>query len=146
MAMMQIVFVSRYPTLYGCQVSKSQYELKINLTDTSGTKMLSENRTADTCPAKRTFDVVFHRKVKLSEDVDYELSVKIDGEKSYYGGRGQESVTTGGVTFKFTNCKIVPNNGTNLHKGQIPGLIFQTMNLATRSPAYFFIVWLVIDE
>ncbi|KAL5011650.1 hypothetical protein ScPMuIL_010201 [Solemya velum] len=52
--------------LYGCQVSKSQYQVKINVTDASGNNLLSDDRTVETCPDERTFDVMFDQGVTLA--------------------------------------------------------------------------------
>ncbi|KAL5012547.1 hypothetical protein ScPMuIL_011098 [Solemya velum] len=111
--------------LYGCYKSKSQYQIKINVTDASGNNLLSDDKTVETCPDKQTFDIMFDQGVKLATNVIYSIYVTITGEISYYGGNGQIVVTTGDVTVTFSNCSG-STNGTNVKGGQIPGLLLHS--------------------
>ncbi|KAL5012548.1 hypothetical protein ScPMuIL_011099 [Solemya velum] len=111
--------------LYGCQVSKSQYKIKIDVTDASGNSLLSDDRTVETCPDERTFDVMFDQGVTLATSVKYSIYVTIKGERSYRGGNGQRVVTTGDVTVTFSNC-TGSTNVTDVDRGQIPGLFLHS--------------------
>ncbi|KAL5011635.1 hypothetical protein ScPMuIL_010186 [Solemya velum] len=110
--------------LYGCKVSRSQYQIKIDVTDASGNNLLSDDRTVETCPCEQTFDVMFHKSVTLSTDVQYNIYVTIQGKDSYRGVPGYREVQTGGVMVTFSNCSG-NSNCTRVTGGQIPGLIFR---------------------
>ncbi|KAL5011646.1 hypothetical protein ScPMuIL_010197 [Solemya velum] len=111
--------------LYGCQVSKSLYQIKINVTDASGNNLLSDDRTVETCPDERTFDVMFDQGVTLAPSIKYSIYVTITGGMSYYGVNGQSVVTTGDVTVTFSNC-TGSKNVTHVKVGQIPGLLLHS--------------------
>ncbi|KAL5011544.1 hypothetical protein ScPMuIL_010095 [Solemya velum] len=111
--------------LYGCRVSKSQYQIKIDVTDASGNNLLSDDKTVETCPDEQTFDVMFNQGVKLATNVIYSIYVTITGERSYCGDNGQSVVTTGDVTVTFSNC-TGSTNVTDVDHGQIPGLFLHS--------------------
>ncbi|KAL5008067.1 hypothetical protein ScPMuIL_013648 [Solemya velum] len=110
--------------LYGCRTTKSQYEISINLTDSSDTQLLSDDMRVETNPDVPTFDILFRKKIELEQNKQYNICVSIKGERSYFGELGRQSVTTEGVTFSFTNY-TGSGNETNVEQGQIPGLLFQ---------------------
>ncbi|KAL5012584.1 hypothetical protein ScPMuIL_011135 [Solemya velum] len=111
--------------LYGCPVSQSQYQIKINVTDASGNNLLSDDRTVEICPDEQTFDVMFDQGVTLAPSIKYSIYVTITGRNSYYGGKGQSVVTTGDVTVTFSNC-TGSTNVTSVENGQIPGLLLHS--------------------
>ncbi|KAL5011543.1 hypothetical protein ScPMuIL_010094 [Solemya velum] len=111
--------------LYSCKVSRSQYQIKIDVTDASGNNLLSDDKTLETCPDEQTFDVIFNKGVSLATSVKYSIYVTITGETSYYGCDGQSVVTTGDVTVTFSNCSG-NTNATCVTGGQIPGLLLHS--------------------
>ncbi|KAL5012972.1 hypothetical protein ScPMuIL_011523 [Solemya velum] len=109
--------------LYSCAVSKTQYQIKIDVTDASGNIILSDDRIVETCPCERTFDILFNKEFKLTANAQYSIYVTILGDNSCCGADGQRTVKMDDVTVTFSDCSG-NTNATCVTEGQIPGLIF----------------------
>ncbi|KAK3588679.1 hypothetical protein CHS0354_028887 [Potamilus streckersoni] len=76
-----------------------------------------------TNPTESLYDVLFNQPVVLNHGVEYHIICTLEGGKTYFGNRGQETVNENGVEFKFKRTRFSTNN-TAVIQGQIPGLIY----------------------
>ncbi|KAL5018894.1 hypothetical protein ScPMuIL_004616 [Solemya velum] len=105
-------------TLYGCKYSHSQYTITTNISDATGSVLLSDSRKVDSSSDERTFDIIFQQKIKLKSSILYTLAVLINGADSGLGHRGKTSVKVGDVTVTFSNC-AESKYGTNVKQAVI---------------------------
>ena len=64
-----------------------------------------------------------NEQVLLEKKPFYEAEAKITGPDLTCGDNGDQFVTCSGVTFKFGKT-LFSSNGTNIHQGQFPELMF----------------------
>ncbi|XP_073246152.1 BTB/POZ domain-containing protein 6-like [Porites lutea] len=72
------------------------------------------------------FTVLFDDAVPIKENSCYEVVSLVNGNFSWFGGKGRSTVECFGVTFTFHNTEEkADNNGTDVHSGQFPVLLFE---------------------
>ncbi|XP_052106995.1 E3 ubiquitin-protein ligase TRIM56-like [Mytilus californianus] len=74
--------------------------------------------------------VEFPKAVKLSANQMYDIKLCVNTSNVmifYYGTHGQAKVDHEGVTFTFESSLIYRNSSTSVVQGQIPGLLFKTI-------------------
>jgi len=74
------------------------------------------------------FDIYVYPPCILKRNVRYRLEAQISGANSCLGQKGEGSVVSSGVEFKFALC-CSSNNGTNVERGQFPEILFTVCNI-----------------
>ena len=71
------------------------------------------------------FTVLFDDAVPIKQNNCYEVVSLVNGDPSWYGNKGKNTVEYFGVTFTFNDSKYkTDNNGTGVDMGQFPALLF----------------------
>lgn len=115
--------------LYGSIHGPTEYEVSLQLMQTTSSTILGSNTTKVLCDGtKYTFRVMFKNAIEIQPNVSYTASVTIKGPDSHYGTKGRRKVILdchGGrrITFQFQHSAGI-NNGTSVEDGQIPEIIF----------------------
>lgn len=109
--------------LYGSSNASADYKVKMELKKMG--KVLAEDHTKFFSDgSSNTFRVYFQHPIQVEAETFYTASVVLDGnELSFFGQDGLNEVTVDKVTFNF-HVSSDSTNGTNVHGGQIPELLF----------------------
>lgn len=130
-----IIFsVDQAIVLYGicfCGNENDKYSLKLKITDLKSSSVIATMMRcfcSKKLPYKSShywgFEAFFDLPVIIEKDIRYSIEAAITGSFSWRGSDGENLIQCSGVSFKFENS-IQSNNGTNVTKGQFPGLIFR---------------------
>ena len=117
--------------LYGSIHGSAEYDVSLQLIQTSSGNVIGSNRTNFLCDGTNyTFRVMFKNAIEIQPNISYTASATLKGPDSHYGTKGQRKVTVdchggGKVTFQFQYA-AGHNNGTSVEDGQIPEIIFYT--------------------
>lgn len=117
--------------LYGSIHGPAEYDVQLQLIQTSSASILGMNQTTFLCDGTTMpFRVMFKNAIEIQSNISYIVSATLKGPDSHYGTKGQRRVTVdcpggGKVTFQFSYA-AGHNNGTSVEDGQIPEILFYT--------------------
>ncbi|XP_060574090.1 BTB/POZ domain-containing protein 6-like [Ruditapes philippinarum] len=115
--------------VYGTYIGEGNYDVTCSINDSSETEMIQVRKQIKTVEHQLTYEVLFEEEIQIQRDKRYSVLVKLTnpyGIDTYQGLDGSASVTVGNVKFNFSKSKN-SRNGTDVKIGQIPGLLFSTL-------------------
>lgn len=116
--------------VYGSYIGEASYDVTSTVYDSSDLEMVHIRRTIKTSEHQLTYVILFEEAVQVAREKRYSVLVKLinpDGIDTYQGTDGNSSVKVGNVKFTFSKSKH-SRNGTDVKMGQIPGLLFSTVD------------------
>ena len=113
---------------------EGEYTVRVEVRDMMNGSLVTEQSGSYSSEVKRQgsdtyhgFDVMFDQPVFLEANKRYEIISLINGDPSWYGNKGKETVKCCGVDFTFSASGEKNNsNGTSVSNGQFPVLFFST--------------------
>lgn len=98
-------------------------ELTVEVVDENRATIYNEtHKSFHSSGASHSIQFLFDEEVQIFPNKVYAIKQRTRVPKLHYGVNGQESVVSGNVTFHFSQYRL--SNGTDVSRGQIPGLLF----------------------
>lgn len=116
--------------VYGSYIGEGTYDVTCSIYDSSDTEINVVRKQIKTSEHQLTYVLLFERAMAVLKDKKYSILVKLtnpDGIDTYQGKDGNSYVSIGYVKFTFMKSKH-SRNGTDVKMGQIPGLLFSTVD------------------
>ena len=109
--------------VYGCAYGYYDYLVDVTVRDINCQELSNLCMTLYTTEEDETYEVELHSPLRLRAGEKYTVEVEMTGDSTYRGIYGLNSVPYGrGKQVTFMDAPSSPN-GTNVSKGQIPGLL-----------------------
>jgi len=115
--------------LYGSYIGEGCYDVKSCVLDNSDFELVKINTTIKTSEHQLTYVILFENAIPLEKDIKYIVTAKLTnagGVDTYQGLNGKIHVDVNNVRFTFSKTRH-SRNGTDVKIGQIPGLLFSTL-------------------
>lgn len=116
--------------VYGAYIGEAEYDITCTICDYTEVEIVQLRKQIKTSEHQLTYVVLFEVAVTILKDKKYSILVKLtnpDGIDTYQGTDGSTSVNVGSTKFWFSKSKH-SRNGTDVKVGQIPGLLFSTID------------------
>lgn len=113
---------------YSCKLKVFDIGMDGGIYEKEGILLCETEEVPYECPARSKYNLLLPKPITMSAGRWYLVWTRIAGPASDCGSAGQASVTTEDqIVFNFRTSKK-SNNGTDIHSGQLPSILYRVIN------------------